>query len=498
MRRAAAIWITLLAAACSDTLGGGGGGGDGSSGLPIRSDDDVPELLYCRTRTESSSDSQIRWSTARGLAEARVLDRTGIERDVRLHPDGNRFAFTREPQPGRPESREIYTGSLDGSVPLLRLTVNGQRDDAPTWSPDGTRIAFVSERLGQGPRLFVAGDDGSDARPLYDDGSDQEHPDWSAALDRLAFSRSGGGAGPKSIWIVDADGRLAAPATDGGTGVGDRHPTFLPDGSGLVFVRELEPGRARLAHVDLATGSVTFLTDAEGDCARPRVSPTADRIVFAASRPGAGIEGLRLFTARLDGSEPSILFGDLRYEFLGVDFLPATRPLPSDPMEVAPADLTTASVRNGLGRVARGSTDQLLVADEAVLGLMTAASGSREVAGLELEIPLPVAEARDVQALEIRVVATLAEPSSDAVLRVALANFEASRNDTIVARRPANSSLLDLTFRTTNLQHVSEDARVRVAVVGENGFEQPTELWIDAIIVEVVRPLAASGGTDVR
>ncbi|MDA0934972.1 MAG: hypothetical protein O3C51_16100, partial [Planctomycetota bacterium] len=119
MRRAAAIWITLLAAACSDTLGGGGGGGDGSSGLPIRSDDDVPELLYCRTRTESSSDSQVRWSTARGLAEARVLDRTGIERDVRLHPDGNRFAFTREPQPGRPESREIYTGSLDGSAPLL-------------------------------------------------------------------------------------------------------------------------------------------------------------------------------------------------------------------------------------------------------------------------------------------------------------------------------------------------------------------------------------------
>ena len=39
---------------------------------------------------------------------------------------------------------------------------------------------------------------------------------------------------------------------------------------------------------------------------------------------------------------------------------------------------------------------------------------------------------------------------------------------------------------------------MRVAVVGENGFEQPTELWIDAIIVEVVRPLAASGGTDVR
>lgn len=498
MRRAAALWISLLAPACSDTLGGGGGGGDGSSGLPIRSDGDAPELLYCRTRTESSSDSQIRWATGRGLGEARVLDRTGIERDVRLHPDGNRFAFTREPQPGRAESREVYTGSLDGTVPLLRLTVNGQRDDAPTWSPDGSRIAFVSERLGQGPRLFVAGGDGSDARPLYDDGSDQEHPDWSPALDRIAFSRSASGTGPKSIWIVDADGRIAAPVTDGGGGTGDRHPSFLPDGSGLVFVRELQPGVARVARVELASGEVTFLTDAVGDCARPRVSPTADRIVFAASRPAAGIEGLRLFTMRADGTDESILFGDLRYEFVGIDFLPATLPLPSDQTESVLADLTTASVRNGLGRVARGSTDQLLAADEAVLGLSTAASGSREVAGLELEIPLPVDSARDVRALEIRVVATLSEPSPDAVVRVALANFEASRNDTIVERTPAGSNLMELTFRTTNLQHVSEDARVRIAVVGENGFEQPTELWIDAVFVSAVRPTASAGGSTDR
>jgi hypothetical protein len=153
-------------------------------------------------------------------------------------------------------------------------------------------------------------------------------------------------------------------------------------------------------------------------------------------------------------------------------------------------------VRNGLGRVARGSTDQLLTADEAVLGLLTAASGSREIAGLELEIPLPVDAASDVQALEIRVVATLAEPSTDAVLRVALANFEASRNDTILERVPAGSNLLDMSFRTTNLQHVSEDKRVRVAVVGENGFEQPTELWVDAIQVSVVRPAAGPGAGD--
>ena len=58
-------------------------------------------------------------------------------------PDGKRIVFTSE----RDENKEIYVMDADGNNPR-RLTENDSFDQSPSWSPDGERIAFSSQRDG--------------------------------------------------------------------------------------------------------------------------------------------------------------------------------------------------------------------------------------------------------------------------------------------------------------------------------------------------------------
>ena len=93
--------------------------------------------------------------------EAERLTNTATnERWPRVSPDGSQIAFFSD----RDGNNEIYTASIDGTR-QTRLTNDGAADEGPTWSPDGTRIVFNSNRDGD-HEIFIINRDGSGLRQL--------------------------------------------------------------------------------------------------------------------------------------------------------------------------------------------------------------------------------------------------------------------------------------------------------------------------------------------
>src|SRR5205085_11203593 len=76
--------------------------------------------------------------------------------------------FSNEPPPPH-----IYTLSLHDALPISRLTDNTTDDSYPSWSPDGSKIAFESNRDGN-YEIYEMNADGSDQKRITDNGANDQ------------------------------------------------------------------------------------------------------------------------------------------------------------------------------------------------------------------------------------------------------------------------------------------------------------------------------------
>lgn len=135
-----------------------------------------------------------------------VLARPGDERYPTYSPDGTRIAF-RGDDDGLDITgdEDIFVVDADGTN-AVQLTDDDAVDSAPAWSPDGTRLAFESTRDGTDHELYVIDLASRSVTRLTDNDVHDEGPAWSPDGRFLAFTRADTRTSPGDIWVMQADG----------------------------------------------------------------------------------------------------------------------------------------------------------------------------------------------------------------------------------------------------------------------------------------------------
>jgi len=150
-------------------------------------------------------------------------------REPTYSPDGSRIAFNGYEADGS-GARDIYVMDVDGTN-LERLTDNGQTLDLnQVWSPSGDRIAFTSGRDGDA-EIYTMKPDGSDVQQLTNNTYADATPAWSPDGSKIAYASSPNDYA--DIYTMDADGSNKTRITDDPET--DEFPSWSPDGSEIVF-----------------------------------------------------------------------------------------------------------------------------------------------------------------------------------------------------------------------------------------------------------------------
>ena len=119
-----------------------------------------------------------------------------------------------------------------------RLTSSNANDHSPTWSPDGTRIAF--SRSSDGGHVWVMNADGTGARRLTDELAEEGEPSWSPDGRWIAYTRAPG-YDFREIWIARPDGSGRRGVTK--LGAKSYAPDWAPDSKRLAFSADYEGAR---------------------------------------------------------------------------------------------------------------------------------------------------------------------------------------------------------------------------------------------------------------
>jgi dipeptidyl aminopeptidase/acylaminoacyl peptidase len=169
---------------------------------------------------------------ADGSNQTNLTNHSSIDSDPAWSPDGNQIAFRSD----RDGNAEIYVMNADGSN-QTRLTNHFRDDFSPTWSPDGTQIAFSSNRNGitGGIGIYVMDADGSNVHILVVEYvpsiSRNLSAAWSPDGTQIAFETNRDGN--REIYVVDADGTGLTNLTNHSNN--DFSPAWSPDGTQIAF-----------------------------------------------------------------------------------------------------------------------------------------------------------------------------------------------------------------------------------------------------------------------
>jgi TolB protein len=205
-------------------------------------------------------------------------------------PGGGQIAFTSYMR----DNPDLYVVSAGGGRPK-KIADNKGMNTGAAWSPDGKKLAVTLSKDGN-PEIYVIGaSDGKVIKRITDDKAIDTSPAWSPDGSELAFVSDRQGS--PQIYVVSASG--GTPKKVSKNGNNNTTPTWMPvKGKRVLAYTTRDGSNFDIVTLDLDTGTMTRITQNEGNNEEPSFSPNGRMIAFASSRKG----GAGIYLARADGS----------------------------------------------------------------------------------------------------------------------------------------------------------------------------------------------------
>lgn len=221
--------------------------------------------------------------------QVRIATDEGSWMNVDVSKDGRTLAFDL--------LGDIYTMPIAGGTPT-RIAEGLAYEQQPRFSPDGRRIAFVSDR-GGGDNVWIMNVDGSDKRQLTkEEFRLTNQPSWSPdgrfIIAKKHFT-TGRSLGTGEVWIYHVSGGGGVQLVKRASETLQKElgePIYAPDGKSLYYTRNVTPGPIfeyaqnsygdlfNIERYDIDTGEVSTTVAGAGGSVRPSPSPDGKWIAF--------------------------------------------------------------------------------------------------------------------------------------------------------------------------------------------------------------------------
>jgi Tol biopolymer transport system component len=260
---------------------------------------------------------------ADGSNQQRITFDSSRESDPSWSPDGTKIAFVSDRYGSN--QWDILVMNADGSN-QQRLTNINSDDISPSWLPDGRRIVFVSNREDSNRNrdydIFVMNADGSNQQRLTNNNEHEYDPSWSPNGREIAFHSWIIDSGRTDIFKINADGS-SNPIRLTSTAVYEYDPSWSPNGREIAYRVDYPIDR----NYELQIGADIFVMNADGsnqhdvsrsyapigrasDDSQPSWSPDGTKIAFTSNRDG----NFEIYVMNADGSNQQRLTNNNRLD----------------------------------------------------------------------------------------------------------------------------------------------------------------------------------------